>query len=44
MPKIEEITVGKAHANTQKLNGNISTATAVFLNQKRKTVVTVEIF
>ena len=36
--KIEEITVGKAHANTWKLNRNISTVTAVFLNQKRMNV------
>ena len=35
LPKIEKITVGKAHANTQKLNRNILTVTAVFLNQKR---------
>ena len=28
-------TIGKAHANTWKLNQNISTVTAVFLNQKR---------
>ena len=36
--EIEEITVGKAHANTRKLNRNISTVTAVFLNQKRMNV------
>ena len=38
LPKIEEITVGKAHANTRKLNRNILTVTAVFLNQKRMNV------
>ena len=38
LPKIEEITVGMSHANTQKLNRNISTVTAVFLNQKRMIV------
>ena len=35
LPKIEEITGGKAHVNTRKLNQNISTITDVFLNQKR---------
>ena len=34
-PKIEEITVGQEQVNTQKLNQNISTVTAVFLNEKR---------
>ena len=38
LPKIEEITIGKAHANTQKLNRNILMVTAVFLNQKRVNV------
>ena len=33
LPKIEE-----AHANTQKINQNIMTVTAVFLNQKRMNV------
>ena len=37
LPKIEEIT-GHAHVNTRKLNQNISTGTAVFLNQKRANV------
>ena len=36
--KIEEVTVGQAHAHTQKLNQNISTRTAVFLNQKKANV------
>ena len=35
LPKIEEITGGKAHVNAWKLNQNISTGTAVFINQKR---------
>ena len=30
LPKIEEITVGKAHATTRKLNQNILTITAVY--------------
>ena len=34
LPKIEEITVGKAHVNTRKINQNISAGTAVFLDQK----------
>jgi hypothetical protein len=34
LPKIKEITLGKAH----KLNQNISMVTAVFLNQKRMNV------
>jgi hypothetical protein len=38
LTKIEEITVGKAHANTQKLNQNILTVTAIFINQKRMNV------
>ena len=38
LPKIEEITVGQAHKNTRKLNQNISTDMAVFLNQKRANV------
>ena len=36
--KIEEITVGEAYVNTQKINQNISMDTAVFLNQKRENV------
>ena len=36
--KIEEISIGKAHANTRKFNRTISTVTAVFLNQKRVNV------
>ena len=35
LPKIEEISKGKAHANTWKPNQNILTVTADFLNQKR---------
>jgi hypothetical protein len=35
---MEEVTIGKAHANTQKLNRNVSMVTAVFLNQKRMNV------
>ena len=42
LPKIEEITVGKAHANKRKLHRNISTVTAVFLNQKRMNVNTLK--
>ena len=38
LPKIEEITVGQAHKNTRKLNQNILTSMAVFLNQKRANV------
>ena len=34
-PKIEEISNGKAHTNTQKIIHNISMVTDVFLNQKR---------
>ena len=36
--KNEEISKGKAHTNTRKLNQNISTDTAIFLNQKRVNV------
>ena len=36
--KIEEITLGQAHINTRKLNRNILTGTAIFLNQKRANV------
>ena len=36
--EIEEVTVGQAHINTWKLNRNILTGTAVFLNQKRANV------
>ena len=36
--KIEEISIGKAHANTLKLNQNISTVTDLFLNQKKVNV------
>ena len=35
LPKIEEITVRKAHANTRKLNRNILMVTDIFLNQRR---------
>ena len=35
LPKIEEITLGQVHVNTQKLNLNNLMVTAVFLNQKR---------
>ena len=38
IPKIEEISKGKAHANTRKLNLNILTVTDVFLIQKRMNV------
>ena len=38
LPKIEEISGGKAHTNTRKLIRNISTVTDVFLNQKRVNV------
>ena len=38
LPEIEEITVGQAHENTQKLYRNISTGVAVFINQKRANV------
>ena len=38
LPKIEEITRGKAHTNTLNLNQNILTVTDVFLNQKRVNV------
>ena len=38
LPKTEEISIGKAHTNTRKLNRNILTVTAVFLNQKRVNV------
>ena len=38
LPKIEEIIIAKAHANTQKLNQNILMITAVFLNQQRVNV------
>ena len=38
LPKIEDITVGKAHTNTGELNQNILTVTAIFLNQKRMNV------
>ena len=34
----KEITVAKAYPNTQKLNQNILTVTAVFLNKKRVNV------
>jgi hypothetical protein len=34
----KEITVGQAHINTRELNQNISTGSAVFLNQKRANV------
>ena len=54
LSKIEKITIGQAHVNTWKLNRNILTVMAVFLNQKRvnvcvlfwlrKTAVTVKIF
>ena len=37
-PKIEDITGGKAHVNTRKLNLNILTITEVFLNQNRVNV------
>ena len=36
--KMNQITVGKVHANTRKLNRNILKVTAVFLNQKRMNV------
>ena len=36
--KIEEITVGNAHANKWKLNQNILMVKAIFLNQKRMNV------
>ena len=35
VPKIEEISNGKAHTNTRELIQNILTVTDVFLNQKR---------
>ena len=35
LPKSEEISIGKAYTNTQKLIQYISTITDVFLNQKR---------
>ena len=35
---MQEITIGQAHVNTRKLNRNISTVTAIFLNQKRVNV------
>ena len=38
LPRIEEISKGKEHANTQKLNQNNLTVTDVFLNQKRVNV------
>jgi len=38
LPKIEESSKGKAHANARKLNRNILTVTDVFLNQKRVNV------
>ena len=38
LSKIEEITEGKAHINTHKLNLNILKVTDVFLNQKRVNV------
>ena len=38
LPKIEEISRGKVHTNTQKLIQNILTVTDVFLNQKRVNV------
>ena len=38
LPRIEEISGGKAHTNTWKLNQNISKVTDVFLNQKRVNV------
>ena len=38
LPKIEEVSRGKAHTNTRNLIRNISTITDVFLNQKRVNV------
>ena len=38
LPKIEEISNGKAHTNTWKLIRNILTVTDVFLNHKRVNV------
>ena len=38
LPQIEEITRGKAHVNTWKLNRNILTVTDIFLNEKRVNV------
>ena len=38
LPGIEEITEEQAHTNTRKLYRDISTGTAVFLNQKRVNV------
>jgi len=38
LPNIEEVTVGHAHTNTQKLNRNILTGMSVFLIQKRASV------
>ena len=38
LTNIEEISKGKAHANTWKLNQNILTVTDVFLSQKRMNV------
>ena len=35
---MKEITIGQAHENTQKLNQNISTDTAVFLIEKDSSV------
>ena len=52
LPKIEEISNGKAHTNSRKLIWNILMVTDVFLNQKKVNVcehmakmsVTIEIF
>ena len=38
LKKNEEIKVGQAHANTLKLDRNISKGMAVFINQKRANV------
>ena len=38
LPGIEEITKGQAYTNTRKLYRDVSTGTAVFLNQKRVNV------
>ena len=38
LTEIDEITVGQAHKNTWKLNQNILTGMAVFINQKRANV------
>ena len=40
LPKIEEISGGKAHTNKWKLIQNISTITDVFLNQKKVNICT----